>query len=195
MEIKIRLEAGHCEAVTGCRFSHQVECPLDEIEEVTDPDVIFSRVLASKDGGHNKFLESIMVWVDIRATLKFWKQFDTYRMCTKQSKSTMHSIMKRKFSKYDFKSTVSIRAIDELNEYRDQENFEAVTDNLPDGYLQTRRVCISYKTIRSILKQREFHKLPEWRYFRYEMARQLKYPHLLGADVFPAVPEESKDEP
>lgn len=191
MQIKIVKEAGHFEAITGARFSHQVECPLEYIEEASYDDLPFAIKLANKDGGHNKFLESIIVWMDIRMPLKWWKQFDTYRVgMTKQGKSTMHSVMKKAFSKYDFKPSVSVRVVDELNEYRDNDNFEAVTDNLPAGYLETRRVCTSYKTIRNILKQRKHHKLPEWKKFRYEMAKQLEYPYLLGADVFPEVPEE-----
>ena len=95
MEIRIIEEAGHTAAITGMKFSHQGEGPLDEIEEVSYIDTKSTRTLANKDGGHNKFLESIMVWMDIRAPLKWWKQFDTYRIgVTKQGKSTMHSVMK-----------------------------------------------------------------------------------------------------
>lgn len=42
--------------------------------------------LAPKDGGHNKFLESMQVWIDINAPRYWWSEFDTYRVGTsKQS--------------------------------------------------------------------------------------------------------------
>ena len=51
--------------------------------------------LAPKDGGHNKFLESMQVWIDINAPRYWWSEFDTYRSgVTKQSASTMHTLVK-----------------------------------------------------------------------------------------------------
>ena len=51
--------------------------------------------LAPKDGGHNKFLESMQVWIDINAPRYWWSEFDTYRVGTsKQSASTMHTLVK-----------------------------------------------------------------------------------------------------
>ena len=34
--------------------------------------------LATKDGGHNKFLESIYVWLDVRAARYWWQEADTF---------------------------------------------------------------------------------------------------------------------
>ena len=52
--------------------------------------------LAPKDGGHNKFLESMQVWIDINAPRYWWSEFDTYRVGTsKQSASTMHTLVKQ----------------------------------------------------------------------------------------------------
>lgn len=181
MEIKVLEEAGHCLAVGGMQFSHQVECPLNEIEPTKYANTKRARALCDKDGGHNKFLESIAVWIDMRMPLKFWKQFDTYRTgVTKQSKSTMHSIMKRSLDKGDFNYEISPMILAFLNEMIENKEFDKLTDSLPEGYLQTRRVMISYKGIRSILLQREFHKLAEWRFFRVAIINQLKHPDLLG---------------
>jgi hypothetical protein len=181
MKIKIIEEAGHQAAVTGMRFSHQVECPLDDIVEAVGVDTKTVRTLAKKDGGHNKFLESIMVWMDIQAPLYFWKQFDTYRVgITKQSKSTMHSIMKRELTQEDFEKGCETMYLEHLNTTRENKNFSLLVNDLPDGYLQTRRVCLSYKSIRHILMQREHHKLGEWAELCSFFRTEVKYPSLLG---------------
>lgn len=184
MQIRIIEEAGHTAAVTGLKFSMKPECNLGDIEEVKYASTKTSRTLASKDGGHNKFLESIMVWMDIKAPLYWWKQFDTYRIgVTKQSKSTMHTLMKRSLTEYDFTGLVTAGAIFRVNCFIREGNFESAIANLPDGYLQTRRVCLSYKTIRHILKQRKHHKLNEWAAFMNFMQMNLKHPELLGGDI------------
>lgn len=50
--------------------------------------------LFEKDGGHNKFLESVILWLDVNAPLYWWTEADTYRLSTKQSESTMHTLEK-----------------------------------------------------------------------------------------------------
>jgi hypothetical protein len=41
---------------------------------------------ATKDGGHNKFLESMQIWLDVNAPRYWWSEADTYRIgSTKQS--------------------------------------------------------------------------------------------------------------
>lgn len=57
---------------------------------------------ATKDGGHNKFLESIQLWLDVDAPRFWWSEADTYRVgSTKQSQSTIHTLVKQmeKFGK------------------------------------------------------------------------------------------------
>ena len=178
--MSIVLEAGHLQAVSGMQMSFQPECPLKDIEEAKYVSTKRTKLLAGMDGGHNKFLESIIVWVDMRLSRKLWKQVDTYRMATKQSKSTMHTIMKRPLTHDDFDAHVGIGTLAELNEYIRRGDFEAIADNLPMSYMQTRRVCFSYKTIRNIILQRYNHTLKEWHTICDFFIRNLKYPELLG---------------
>lgn len=184
MLINIVEEAGHKSAVTGMRFSHQVETKTLDFEEAAYPNTKVTRTLAMQDGGHNKFLESMMVWVDIKAPLYFWKQFDTYRIgVTKQSKSTMHSLMKQDLTADDFVPGVYWDTIARLNRSRARGDFNDIISNLPDGYLQTRRVCLSYKAIRTMCLQRKVHKLSEWKYFCTYMQDNLEHGALLGVDI------------
>lgn len=183
MELRIVLEAGHTQAVTGSAMSYQEECPLKEVVESSYVSTKRMKLLGGMDGGHNKFLESIMVWVDMRLSQKMWKQFDTYRMCTKQSKSTMHTIMKRALTKDDFDAYIPVGVLAELNDHISKGQFVAVCDNLPMSYLQTRRVCLSYKTIRNIILQRQNHKLYEWQVICAFFLQNLKHPDLLGIQL------------
>ncbi|MCK9240314.1 hypothetical protein [Desulfocurvus sp.] len=51
--------------------------------------------LAPLDKGHNKVLESMCVWLDVRMPRYWWQEFDTYRVgVTKQSESTMHILIR-----------------------------------------------------------------------------------------------------
>lgn len=180
MELRIVHEAGHVLAVTGMQMSYQPECRLKDIQEAQYVSTAKNRLRAGMDGGHNKFLESIIVWVDMRMSMKMWKQFDTYRLCTKQSKSTMHTLLKRPLTQADFDAPVSVGTLATLNEWIRVKAFEEVCDNLPMSFLQTRRVCLSYKTIRNIILQRQSHKLPEWRDVCSFFLKNLHYPELLG---------------
>ena len=60
--------------------------------------------LADKDYGHNKFLRFIYLWFDVNAPRYWWQEMDTYQFkndlffeCTKQSESTMNSLIKELF--------------------------------------------------------------------------------------------------
>jgi len=82
MRIQVLEESGLSHALLGLSLNKNQ--PLDNMLTLSDK-------LASKDGGHNKFLESIAVWLDITAPRYWWSQLDTYRAgVTKQSESTMH---------------------------------------------------------------------------------------------------------
>lgn len=158
MDVKIMKESGYEEAIKGLSLSYNVSWVRAEKASVK---------LAHKDGGHNKFLESICVWLDINAPLYWWKQFDTYRIgVTKQSESTMHTLMKKELTTYHFeKGMVSIDALDELNSAIECGDFDTANAFLPQSFLQRRIVCTNYKALRGIYSQRKHHKLGEWLVF------------------------------
>ena len=79
MKVEILKEAGYDEALLGLSLSYGTT--IERAEEV-------AKKIASKNGGHNKFLESIIMWIDVTAPRYWWSQMDTYRMMTKQSQST-----------------------------------------------------------------------------------------------------------
>ena len=171
MEVKIHKEAGYEEALFGLSLNKNQ--PLEKM-----PDIMAR--LASMDGGHNKMLESIIVWVEVNAPRYWWTQADTYRISTKQSQSTMHTILKRPLTKNDFaERQVSWLTLLRLNGHIKAKRFDQLKRELPEGFMQKRMWCVSYKTLRNIYKQRKNHKLKEWRLFLDQLLAQLEHPEFL----------------
>lgn len=184
MEIKIIKEDGLNEALLGMKFSFQTEEKIENINlNIKEKYLETAKKLSKKDGGHNKYIESIQVWMIVRAPLYWWKQSDTYRVgITKLSKSTMHTLLKRKLVSDDFEGGLDNRTIEILNDFIEDKNFKEVNKRLPQSFLQTRMVSVNYKTLRNMILQRRGHKLEEWDYFISEVLSNLKTPELLGLE-------------
>ena len=154
--------------------------------------------MAHKDGGHNKFLESIVVWIDIEAPRAWWQEFDTYRVgMTKQSDSTMHTIHKGEVLYDDFESNTDEKMVDLFNEIlRDVTNnftkksrlsgcdLQRVKLALPEGFLQSRVVCTNYKTLRNMFIQRHNHNFTQWEHFICDVYEQVEHPELLPKEAY-----------
>ena len=132
---------------------------------------------------HCKHLRMVMVWADITAPRYWWTEFDTYRAgVEKVSCSTMHRLMARPLTLDDFeiddKDDIGTKTmVDCLNgmmivykEMIDKNEkkkvWRKIIQHLPQSYLQKRTVMISYAALRNIYRQREGHKLTEWKQFR-----------------------------
>lgn len=225
MEVKILHESGYDEAKYGFSLSFKNReikptdwfCPIITAGRIEEWDCNencescelqkredhFDNVLsqnAERDGGHNKFLEHIIVWLDVEAPLEWWKQEDTYRIGTsKQSESTMHCLDKRDIVIEDFdlteeeleKECISNPTdIGEKNpklncilglyiQYLNHMPSRLKSKLLPQAYKQRRQIVLSYKVLRHMINQRKNHKLPEWQFFIKEIYRQISYPNLL----------------
>jgi len=75
----------------------------------------YLKKLYNKDGGHNKFLEMIYVWLDVIAPRYWWQEADTYRISTKQSASTMHTLHKEEFTQNNFQYSIQPEYLNYLN--------------------------------------------------------------------------------
>jgi hypothetical protein len=171
MKIKILKEEGYNEALLGISLSRNQ--PLENMPHVAE-------ILHNKDGGHNKFLESISVWLDITAPRYWWQQEATYRIgTTTQSESTMYTILKRELVQEDFENPISSIILTEINKMIKEGNFEDVKNNLPEGFLQRRIICTNYKTLRNMILQRKNHKLSQWKYFCNHLLENLEHKDLL----------------
>ena len=138
--------------------------------------------LANKDGGHNKFLESMTVCFDLEAPLFFWTEFDTYRVgMTKQSDSTMHTLKRQPLTQDNFEYPIYVLSLRYINMMIEADvDIDIIKNELHCGFLQGRTCCTNYKVLRNIILQRRNHKLPQWLMFCDYMMRNLKYAEYLG---------------
>ena len=196
MEVTVMEEYGYNMALYGLSLSFKDRgVPFDEwwTRDRYEKMDILSKKMFNKDGGHNKFLEAIVVWIDLEASRSFWQEFDTYRVgTTKQSESTMHSIQFRTLTLEDFEEGTDTVMIDRYNNILKEvtnnfknkkmlrgEDLERAKSNLPEGFLQRRLVCTNYKVLRNMFMQRRAHRLRYWKLFISEVLRQVKHPELL----------------
>jgi len=195
MKVTILKEAGYEEALYGMSLSFKDRSiPKEEwwTKERFEKLSKKSEVQHKMDGGHNKFLESIQMWIEIEAPRGFWQEYDTYRLMTKQSDSTMHTIQKRRLTSDDFEYGTDDRAIallneiitEETNNFTDKgrltgESLQRVKWNIPEGFLQNRVVCLNYKVLRNMFTQRSDHKLWQWQIFISDVRSQCEHPELL----------------
>lgn len=136
--------------------------------------------LVFKDGGHNKFLEHLMTWIMVQAPRYVWQEMDTFRLSSKNSESTMHTILNNKLTPDNFElGDISEDSLLELNGYLEEKNLLRLKRKNPEGFLQKRMWMISYKTLRNIIIQRRHHRLPHWKYFIKTILSEVKYPEFL----------------
>ena len=165
---------------------------------IGNADMALMQKLYKAGSEHRKYLRQIFVSMDITAPLYWWKEFDTYKVGTvANSCSTMHKIHSKEFTLDDFSHEKMSPAglatietvINRLNIAR--KYFIKKVDNadmglnyktywwdmiqlLPSSYNQRRTVTMNYENAVNMIRQRENHKLDEWRDFVKEL-QQLPY--------------------
>lgn len=171
MDVRILEENGYKFAMLGLSLSFN-QNPEDM------PGV--ARKLRFKGDGHNKFLESIVLWLDIVAPRYWWQQFDTYRVgVSKQSESTMHTMTARSLQQSDFAHPIPDEHLNHLNRLIHEASWEKVKWDLPESFLQRRIVCMNYMALQRVIRQRKKHRLSEWQEFISAVMEQARHPELL----------------
>ena len=163
---------------------------------VGDADLALMHKLYKAGAEHRKYLRQIFVSMDIVAPLYWWKEFDTYKVGTvANSCSTMHKIHAKEFMLDDFShehlfnaSDVDVACLQELKnvifslnkarkkylETKCKDYWWQMIQLLPSSYNQRRTVTMNYENAVNMIRQRENHKLDEWRDFVKEL-QQLPY--------------------
>lgn len=183
-------EYGYIQSLYGLGLSYGItsNIPFDKFPESAAfsklEKVAESLVKKPINSGEAKFLEHIQVWLLIRAPRNLWQQFDTYRISmSKQSESTMHTLMKREaFKNSDFFGDIDDAIILRLNEIISTRNFKKTADNLPESFAQSRQICTNYKTLRNIFNQRQHHRREQWGIFCDWMLKNLEHQNFIMVD-------------
>ena len=179
MKINIIETSGENTALFGIGLSYGITSTYESCTAIYPYKKLLkiADALAHKQRGHNKFLESINISLDITAPRYWWSEFDTYRVgVTKQSESTIHTLGKRDLTADDFEHNLPFDILTIFNNiidrYRCTENkkekenlFLTLKNLLPEGFLQRRIVVLNAKTLQNIIAQRHNHRLREWHTF------------------------------
>ncbi len=172
MKVNIIKECGYSEALLGLSLSYD-----QDITRMVD---VARKLYVRGSSGETKFLESIVVWLDITAPRFWWQQFSTYRIgVSTQSSSTMHTILRRPLEQHDFEMSIDEFTLERLNSLVSIKDWLTLKNELPEGFLQRRIVCTNYKTLNHIIRQRNAHRLPEWATFIVAVIDQAEHRELL----------------
>lgn len=199
---------GFFEAILGMRNAFKSRNKIkSEPEYIDDADLeLMNKLLASKFECDAKFMRMIIVWSDWTMPRMFWPEMDTYHFNSKNSESTMHTLMSKDgeftidmFEKHgasDLTNRVISRTCTDLNELRAEYQLaKAGKDTrlmndilrqakmiLPESFLQMRTVCTNYAELRHIYAQRKNHKLWEWNTVFVNWIKTLPYSELITGE-------------
>lgn len=163
---------------------------FEPVLHIGEADMKLATTLIRGGSEHRKFLRQIFVSVNITAPLYWWKEFDTYKVgTTANSTSTMHKLTSQPITLDCFETDdltdmslmIPFVGIDEslksftnviidgceglrkkCLETGDKRYWKELIRWLPESWLQTRTVTLTYENLLSIAKQRRNHKLNEW---------------------------------
>lgn len=138
---------------------------------------------------NSKYLRMIHVQVAVTAPLYWWKEMDTYKICTvRNSSSTMHKLASTPITmdcfemddfedinydnsihniSYNWKNLIQTleRLRIRFNDTKDKRYWKELIRLLPESWLQTSVLDLNYETLRNIYAWRKNHKLTEWHTF------------------------------
>ena len=170
LTVRVLNEAGFKEAMLG--LSLNKDQPIENMPKV-------AAKLAPLDLGHSKFLEQMIIWLEVRAPRYWWQEASTYRLSSTSSQSTMHTALKHSLEESDFEDFINPKYLETLNNYVTTKDLLKLKTMLPEGFLQKRMWMMSYKTLRNIILQRYHHRLPHWKIFCDQIKRQVDHPEFL----------------
>ena len=173
-------------AIVGMRHPlesyHKIDSDFEN-NKIGDNDLNLMKKLCNAGSDHRKFMRQILVSVDIKAPLYWWKEADTYKISTvANSTSSMHTIHKNGIEDslfsledlmlslphselmvvYDYLNLIEEQRV-KFNNTKDKSHWRNVIQLLPSSLNQTRMMTMNYEVIRNMYHGRENHKLSEWR--------------------------------
>lgn len=155
---------------------------LSQSKKTNDNDDIqLAKKLITLGTEHRKFMRQFNVHIHMEASMTFWFEFDTYKVgVTSNSESFWFSIGKQdklsmnQFVEPSIPNTEHHIALEKIlkiiNEYKEKENPSNTTLRylVPQGVKYQRVVSLTGEALFNIFKQRQNHRLSEWREFTLE---------------------------
>lgn len=139
-------------------------------DEITQ--TVLNLALSKMGGGHDNFLNGIIVQFDLTFSIKAWVEAERYHFLDfVSSQSTMHRITKMDIEKQcnEYVHPATINVVESLLEIYNQDptpdNYLKLLYNIPAGLRYTARMTTNYRQLKTIYAQRKNHRLPEWREF------------------------------
>lgn len=189
----------YCRRCCDCHLN-PINCGMYHNHWILGPnDLKLAKELAAAGSDHGKFLRMIIFSCDIVAPIYWWKEMDQYKVGTvRNSCSTMHKIMSKKFElddfSYDHVEYELFKFSDIVNEmnklrtlYMEKKNscpeiarkiWYQLIQLLPSSYNQKATWTANYEVLRNIYHARKNHKLDEWHDF-CDMIEELPYSELI----------------
>lgn len=139
-------------------------------DEITQ--TVLNLALSKMGGGHDNFLNGIIVQFDLTFSIKAWVEAERYHFLDfVSSQSTMHRIskmdIKSQCNEYVHPATINVveSLLDIYNQDPTPDNYLKLLYNIPTGLRYTARMTTNYRQLKTIYAQRKNHRLPEWREF------------------------------
>jgi hypothetical protein len=160
---------------------------------IGENDLQLAQKLIKAGSEHHKFMRQISISVDITAPRYWWAEYDTYKVSTvANSCSTMHKIKDYPFvldmfvtesESFDEEDISfwehALRYYEYLrqkyNETKDMKTFRKLKQALAEGFLQKRTCTSNYENAFNMARQREPHRLLEWREDFMNFLHELPY--------------------
>jgi hypothetical protein len=174
-------------AIRGMRNpleSHNKSDSLFIVEDnpvIGENDMELMKKLIDAGSSHRKFLRQIMIWCDVKASLKFFDEFSTYEFTVSNSTSQMHTLGSRVLTENDFEN-IDIDLLNFVNrkiinyqQATTKKNWREMIDAIPQSFLYTRTLMFSYETFLTIYPNRKNHKMFEWRNFCMDIRMKAPY--------------------
>lgn len=206
-EIRTLKVDGFQEAILGMRNPFKTRSSSDSGEDyIGDDDMrLMKTLLSSRFECDAKFMRMVTVWADWVMPRYVWSEIDTYHWNSKNSESTMHTLMSKdgEFEPHMFESCDSeiarrhiVMTCNDLNDFRSMyQDAKAHRDSemmqfalreakkiLPESFLQMRTVCTNYAELRHMYAQRHNHRLSEWNTVFVNWVKSLPYSELITED-------------
>jgi len=148
--------------------------------DVDEKDLKRAKLLGScKSGeGHDNYLKGCVVEFDITAPLYWWKEAQRYHWFDfVSSQSTMHCLLKFNLKEQCVDETnqeiigILEKMKEEYNAIPDEEverkknKWRELVASLPSGFCLGATMVTNYQQLKTMYKQRRYHKLKEWHLF------------------------------